>query len=97
MRLLAVAAVVATAACGGGGGGETKAKRVGPKVDEKTAIKEAKSLAAEILDTLGRGNKDSLFSLLDNSLIVFGPRREDAAADRSEALTAQERAGQESR
>lgn len=87
MRLVALAVLVA--ACGGGGGGGGgKAKPVGPAVDEKKAEKEAKSLAAEILETLGRGSKDSLFSLLDDGLIVFGPRREDAAANRTDALVA---------
>ncbi len=86
MRLVALA--VLACACGGGGGGGSKAKPVGPAIDEKKAEKEAKSLAAEILETLGHGSKDSLFSLLDDGLIVFGPRREDAAANRTDALVA---------
>lgn len=87
MRLLALAAIVA--ACGGGGGGKAKPKApVGPAIDEKQAEKEAKSLASELLETLGRGSKDSLFSLLDDSLVVFGPRREDAAANREDTLVA---------
>jgi ketosteroid isomerase-like protein len=81
---------VLAAACGGGGGGGGggKAKPVGPAVDEKKAEREAESLASEILETLGRGNKDSLFSLLEDSLIVFGPRRTDAASNRTDALVA---------
>jgi len=88
MRVLAIAVL---AACGGGGGSGAaggKAKPVGPAIDEKKAEKEAKSLASEILETLERGNKDSLFTLLDDSLIVFGPRRTDAASNRTDALVA---------
>ncbi|MBA2542981.1 MAG: nuclear transport factor 2 family protein [Deltaproteobacteria bacterium] len=89
MRFLAFA--VLAAACGGGGGGGGgggKVKPVGPAIDEKKAEKEAKSLASEILETLERGNKDNLFTLLDDSLIVFGPRRTDAASNRTDALVA---------
>ena len=86
MRFAAIA--VLAAACGGGGGGTTKAKPVGPAIDEKQATKEAKGLASELLDTLARGSKDSLFSLLDDSLTVYGPRRADAAVDREAALMA---------
>lgn len=42
----------------------------------------------EIYQTLGRGKTDSLFSLLSASLVVFGPRRIDAAVTRSDALVA---------
>lgn len=87
MRLAALAVVVAGCG-GGGGGGGGKVKPVGPAIDEKQAEKEAKGLATELLETLGRGSKDSLFSLLDDSLIVFGPRRGDAAANRTDALVA---------
>lgn len=86
-RLVTLVAIVA--ACGGGGGGKTTVKApVGPAIDEKQAEKEAKSLASELLETLERGSKDSLFSLLDDSLIVFGPRREDATTNREDTLVA---------
>lgn len=42
----------------------------------------------EIYDTIGRGKTDSLFSLLSERLIVFGPRPADAMATRSDALVA---------
>lgn len=88
MRLIAFAVLAAACGGGGGGGGVGKAKPIGPAIDEKKAEKEAKSLASEILETLVRGNKDNLFSLLDDSLIVFGPRRTDAASNRTDALVA---------
>ncbi len=88
MRALAVVAL-AVLGCGGGGGGPAKPKTViGPAVDEKTAQKDAQGLVTEIYETLGRGNKDSLFTLLDDSLIVFGPRGKDALATRADALVA---------
>jgi ketosteroid isomerase-like protein len=88
MRALAV--VVAVAACGGGGGGgATKPKAAKQSaVDEKQAEKDAKGLVTEIYETIGRGNKDSLFSLLDDSLVVFGPRKLDAPGNRAETLVA---------
>ena len=42
----------------------------------------------EIYQTIGRGKTDSLFSLLSAPLVVFGPRRIDAAISRSDALVA---------
>ncbi len=86
MRSLALVLLVA---CGGGSASAPKA--VKPKqtaVDEKQAEKDARGLVAEIYETLGRGNKDSLFSLLDDSLVVFGPRKSDALANRTETLVA---------
>jgi len=61
---------------------------VGPAVDERTAEKDAKGLVAEIYETLDRGKTDSLFALLTDSLVVFGPRRTDAMQSRSDALVA---------
>jgi hypothetical protein len=57
-------------------------------VDEKQAEKDARGLVTEVYETLGRGNKDSLFSLLEDSLIVFGPRKVDALANRTDTLVA---------
>jgi ketosteroid isomerase-like protein len=85
MRVLALLLVVA---CGGGGGGATKARPKLPAVDEKQAEQDAKSLVVEIYDTLGRGKKDNLFSLLDDSLVVFGPRKVDALANRTDTIVA---------
>ena len=88
--LACVLVLVPLAACiGGGGGGAAKAKvAVGPAIDAKQAERGASDLVTEIYDTLGRGNKDSLFTLLDNSLIVFGPRRADMLGTRADALVA---------
>jgi ketosteroid isomerase-like protein len=86
MRALALIAAFAAACGGGGGGGAVKPKGpVGPAVEGKQAEKDAAGLVTEIYDNLGRGNKDSLFTLLDNSLVVFGPRKVDALA-RTDAL-----------
>ncbi len=85
-RLVAVVAVVA--ACGGGGKAKVADKPVGPAVDEKTAEKDAEGLVTEIYDTINRGKPDNLFSLLNDPLIIFGPRKADAMVTRSEALVA---------
>jgi ketosteroid isomerase-like protein len=42
----------------------------------------------EIYDTIGRGKTDSLFSLLGERLVVFGPRPIDAMTTRADALVA---------
>ncbi|MEO8702085.1 MAG: nuclear transport factor 2 family protein [Kofleriaceae bacterium] len=89
MRALAPILAVAAACGGGGGGGATKPKAPQQSaVDEKTAEKDARGLATEIYETINRGSKDSLFSLLDDSLVVFGPRRLDALGTRAETLVA---------
>jgi ketosteroid isomerase-like protein len=59
---------------------------VEPAVDGRTAEKDAKGLVAEIYATIERGNTDSLFSLLADPIVVFGPRRTDAVLSRSDAL-----------
>ncbi|MBA3462642.1 MAG: nuclear transport factor 2 family protein [Deltaproteobacteria bacterium] len=85
-RALAVLAVVTSCS------GSTKAKAVekplGPAIDEKTAKKDASGLVEEIYDTINRGKPDNLFSLLNDPLIVFGPRKVDGTITRSEALVA---------
>jgi ketosteroid isomerase-like protein len=87
--LACIVAVGALAACPRGGGGAAKPKVVvGPPIDEKQAQKGASDLVAEIYEMLGKGNKDSLFTLLDNALIVFGPRRTDMLGTRADALVA---------
>lgn len=85
-RLVAVFAIAA--ACGGGGKTKVADKPVGPAVDEKTAEKDAEGLVTEIYDTINRGKPDNLFSLLNDPLIIFGPRKADATVTRSEALVA---------
>jgi ketosteroid isomerase-like protein len=59
-----------------------------PAVDGRKAERDAKGLVTEIYQTIGRGKTDSLFSLLTDPLVVFGPRRMDATASRSDALVA---------
>src|SRR5262249_4478157 len=59
-----------------------------PAVDERAAEKDAKGLVVEIYRTLDRGKTDSMFSLLSDPLIVFGPRRGDAMTTRADALVA---------
>lgn len=75
------------AACGGG-----EKKPVAPKqapVDTHTAEKDASGLVGEIYQTIGRGDtKDGLYALLAEPLVVFGPRKGDAFATRSDALVA---------
>jgi ketosteroid isomerase-like protein len=72
------------------GGGEPRpaAPVVGPAVDERKAAKDARGLVAEIYQTIDSGKIDSLFSLLSDPLIVFGPRKLDAMATRADALVA---------
>jgi len=77
----------ALAACGGGAA-KPAAPVAEPAVDERTAEKDAKGLVVEIYRTLDRGKTDSMFSLLSDPLIVFGPRRSDAMTTRADALVA---------
>lgn len=57
-------------------------------VDERTAQSDARGLVTEIYRTIDRGKTDSLFSLVADPVIVFGPRRGDAMTTRSDALVA---------
>jgi ketosteroid isomerase-like protein len=90
MRVVATTLWIGLAACGGGGGGGAAKPKavVGPAVDEKQAEKDARGLVTEIYEMIGRGKKDNLFSLLDDSLVVFGPRMSDALGNRTDALVA---------
>ena len=76
---------MALAACGSA---RPAAPVAEPAVDERTAEKDAKGLVVEIYRTLDRGKTDSMFSLLSDPLIVFGPRRGDAMTTRADALVA---------
>jgi hypothetical protein len=78
--------LVAAAACGHSPPPAKPA--VGPAVDERTARSDAKGVVTEIYRTIDRGKTDSLFSLVSNTVIVFGPRRADAMVTRSDALVA---------
>lgn len=59
-----------------------------PAVDGQTAEKDARGLISELYETLDRGNTDSLFALLTDGLVVFGPRRDHATVTRADALVA---------
>jgi len=76
------------AACGSSSPPRPATPPVGPAVDERKAERDAKGLVVEIYDTIGRGKTDSLFSLLSERLVVFGPRQTDAMATRADALVA---------
>lgn len=88
MRAALVGVVAGLAACGGGAPAATPARPVGPAVDSAVAERDAGGLVDEIFETLGRGNKDSLFTLLDDRLVTFGPGASDAHAQRVDVLTA---------
>lgn len=57
-------------------------------MDPRTAQSDAKGLVNEIYRTIDRGKTDSLFSLVADPVVVFGPRRVDAMMTRSDALVA---------
>lgn len=85
---LAVLSVLA-AGCGGGEGGAKAPKPpTADPVSERQAEKDAKGLVGELVQTLGHGNTDGLMALLAEPLVVFGPRRTDAMATRTDALVA---------
>lgn len=87
MRAALVAALIA--ACGGGGGSAAPKAPKQDAVSERKAEKDAKGLVTEIYETLSRSsNTDSLMALLAEPLVVFGPRRTDAHANRTDALVA---------
>src|SRR6185436_18427114 len=63
-----------------------KKEKLGPEIDEKTAEKDAGGTLQEIYSWISKGKTDNLFSLLNDPLLVFGPRLGDATATRSDAL-----------
>lgn len=83
MRGFALTALLATA-CGGGAAAPEAPKQ--PSVDERKAERDAKGLVKEIYQSVGRSNTDGLMALLADPLVVFGPRKADAHATRSDAL-----------
>ena len=88
-RALTMLALVALlAACGGKQPTEPRKQITGPPVDERVAEKDAKGTVDEIYGAISRGKPDNLFSVLDDGLIVFGPRKRDALATRTDALVA---------
>lgn len=87
MRAALAIAVGSLIACGGGAAAPKPKAAVGPPVDAKEAKRGAAGLVDEIYDSLGRGNTDGLYTLLDPELIAFGPRKTDLLA-RADALIA---------
>ena len=86
---LACLALGSLVGCGGGGGTTAGPKRpMGPAIAPELAQQGASDLLTEIYETLGHGNKDSLFTLLEDSLMVFGPRGADMLGTRADALVA---------
>ncbi len=88
MRSLGLVALAVVMACGGSTATVAKKKDVGPKVDERTAEKDAKGTLEEIYQTISRAKPDNLFSIVAEELIVFGPRKSDALGNRTDALVA---------
>jgi ketosteroid isomerase-like protein len=88
MHALAALGLCALTACGGSSAPPPAAPAVGPAVDARKAENDAKGLVVEIYDTVSRGKTDSMFSLLSERLVVFGPRATDAMMTRSDALVA---------
>ncbi|HEX4422982.1 MAG TPA: nuclear transport factor 2 family protein [Kofleriaceae bacterium] len=78
-------ALCASAACAGNEPAPA-APVVEPAIDVHRAENDAKGLVAEIYQTISRGQTDSLYSLLSDAMIVFGPRKLDASASRANAL-----------
>jgi ketosteroid isomerase-like protein len=87
MRSLALAIVAATA-CGGGAKPVAEAPKQQAAVDEGTAEKDAKGLLQEIYQTIQQADTDGLMTLFAVPLVVYGPRKSDAHANRADALVA---------
>ena len=88
MRAVALLALAVITACGGTAPKVEKKKDVGPAVDERTAEKDAKGTLEEIYGTISKARPDDLFSVVDDKVMVFGPRKGDAHGNRSDALVA---------
>ena len=84
-------AVLALGGCGFGKADTTTRMAAAPvpkggQVDAKTAENDAKGTITEIYQSLGKGDTDGVMTLLAEPLVVFGPRRADATANRADAL-----------
>lgn len=88
MRTLGLLILAVITACGASAPTATKKKDVGPAVDERTAEKDVKGTLEEIYQAISRAKPDNLFSVVDEKLVVFGPRKGDALANRTDALVA---------
>jgi ketosteroid isomerase-like protein len=87
LRYAALALAGALVACGGAAK-STKKADVGPAIDERTAENDAKGTLQEIYGSISRGKPDNLFSVVDEQVIVFGPRKSDGFANRTDAIVA---------
>lgn len=87
MRALVAAVVVVVAGCAGSSP-PSPARVVGPPIDKDVAEEDARGTLAEIYAAIQRGKPDNLFSVVDEAVRVFGPRRADALASRTDALVA---------
>ena len=86
-RLLASVLLLAAAACGGSKPAVVEPKAQ-PAVDAKDAQKGATDVVTSVYEQIGKGDTDGLMTLATKELVVFGPRRGDALANRSDALVA---------
>lgn len=87
MRLRAASSLLlALAACGGAP--PVAEPKQQPAIGAKEATKGATDLVTSIYDSIGHGDSDGLMTLAAEKLVVFGPRRADASANRSDALVA---------
>ena len=59
-----------------------------PPIAKAEAEKGASDAVGSIYDSIGHGDSDGLMTLASEDLVVFGPRRADALANRSDALVA---------
>jgi ketosteroid isomerase-like protein len=86
MRFATLLLVVATA-CGGSAKTEPEAPKQAA-VDEGTAEKDAKGLLQEIYQSIQQADTDGLMTLFAVPLVVYGPRKTDAHANRADVLVA---------
>lgn len=80
-------AVLLAAACGSAPP-PVAAPKLGPPVAREDAVKGARDAVTSIYESLDHGDSDGLMTLASAKLVVFGPRRGDALANRSDALVA---------
>jgi hypothetical protein len=92
MRARLVAPAVLSLALGAisacGGAKQVAEPKQQPAIGAKEATKGATDVVTSIYDSIGHGDSDGLMTLAAEQLVVFGPRRGDALANRSDALVA---------
>lgn len=87
MRALVAALVVAVGGCGGRTA-PAPARVVGPPIEKEVAEEDARGTLVEVYGAIQRGKHDNLFSVVDETLWSFGPRRTDVFSSRTDALLA---------